>query len=190
MSDLAEVRVIEEALPLAVFAAASEFLRRSPYGFGWYSNARDPGSFWNINFADSPRSEKKDMTSAVLQVDVLRDVWLSISSHLPEGSRVLRCYSNLMTNSQHGGIHRDSKDPLDLTTLLYMNPMWIADWAGETCFLDEYRDTQKAVLPRPRRAVVFPGDILHVARGIHTFAPDPRVILVFKTTTREIESAA
>jgi SM-20-related protein len=87
-----------------------------------------------------------------------------------------------MTYGQDGFPHRDSLDEHDVTAMFYINEVWKPEWAGETCFFDESGDTDRAVLPRPNRLVIFPARVLHVARGVYPVTPDPRVVLVFKAT--------
>ncbi|WP_083304931.1 UPF0489 family protein [Moorena producens] len=65
------------------------------------------------------------------------------------------------------GIHRDSsniKNP-GQTAICYINPMWRADWDGETKLYSE-RDPSKAdliyaCLPKPGRVLIFDGTIPH-----------------------------
>lgn len=58
--------------------------------------------------------------------------------------------------------HRDCDAQLgNVTVLYYANMVWEADWGGETIFYNDQGDAELAVSPRPNRAVVSRGGILH-----------------------------
>jgi len=48
-----------------------------------------------------------------------------------------------------------------VTWLYYSNPVWEANWMGETIFYDSHGEPIYAVFPKPGRVVVFAADILH-----------------------------
>jgi hypothetical protein len=58
--------------------------------------------------------------------------------------------------------HRDCDvSARNVTVLYYGNMAWQPDWAGETIFYNDEGDAELAVSPRPNRAVVSRGAILH-----------------------------
>jgi SM-20-related protein len=75
---------------------------------------------------------------------------------------VERCYVN---NSVYGDMyyaHRDCHSHLsNITVLYYGNMRWEADWGGETVFYNDDMDAEFAVSPRPCRALVSRGAIVH-----------------------------
>lgn len=93
----------------------------------------------------------------------------------------MRCYANAHTFGIEGYPHTDSRKPGNVTTIFYINPQWKPEWAGETVFINDLGDIAHAVLPRPGRAVVFDGTIVHSARAVTRLCPALRVTLMFKT---------
>ena len=60
--------------------------------------------------------------------------------------------------------HRDcGEESRNVTVLYYANVSWHADWGGETLFFNDRHDAELAVTPRPGRAVISRGAILHRA---------------------------
>lgn len=58
--------------------------------------------------------------------------------------------------------HRDfNENEKHLTVLYYANPVWNADWGGETILYDDDGDARMVVSPRPGRVLAFRGAILH-----------------------------
>lgn len=83
-------------------------------------------------------------------------------------------------------IHRDNKVHPGLTIVVFCNEHWPTSWGGELVF---YNDTKehiiKAVLPKPRRMVVFDGRIPHAARSPSNTCDQVRMTLAFKTIIEE-----
>lgn len=82
-------------------------------------------------------------------------------------SRVnLQCYDVFCNASSFGDmsfIHNDSTNASDISLLYYVNPIWNAEWGGETIFFDQDDDAVCAVSARPGRIIVFDGSIKHRA---------------------------
>ena len=55
--------------------------------------------------------------------------------------------------------HRDTDG--GVTAIYYANPVWEANWQGETVFYDERREPIHLVAPTPGRLAIFDGDIVH-----------------------------
>eukprot|EP00966_Prymnesium_polylepis_P044621 1034147-Prymnesium_polylepis.1 len=68
-----------------------------------------------------------------------------------------------MTFGDVSYIHRDG-GPENVTSLLYANEDWAAEWSGETCFFSDASELREAVLPAPGRLLMFVASIQHVGR--------------------------
>lgn len=97
---------------------------------------------------------------------------------------LIRCYLNGYTYGTDSYFHFDSQRPDEHTTIVYMNDYWDPDWAGETVFLDVHDEILKSVLPKANRAIIFPANVKHAARGVSRQCPVLRKTLIFKTRKR------
>ncbi|WP_268225302.1 2OG-Fe(II) oxygenase [Sinomicrobium oceani] len=76
--------------------------------------------------------------------------------------------------------HRDCEvDEKDVTILYYVNPFWDYKWGGETIFYKK-KESYVAVLPKPGRFVIFPGNVEHKAGVPNIQAKGARLSLAFK----------
>ncbi|UKB84722.1 2OG-Fe(II) oxygenase [Chryseobacterium sp. MEBOG06] len=79
-------------------------------------------------------------------------------------------YRSSINMSHYGDVefpHYDCPiDRKDITVLLYVNNKWDYKWGGETLFYESH-DSKAAVLPKPGRLVIFPGNIEHLG-GVPT----------------------
>ena len=75
--------------------------------------------------------------------------------------------SKVLVNSIRSGdvsfVHKDSDKDSEYSVLVYVNPLWEEDWAGETIFYDTQSEPVTAVSFRPGRVVIFPSKVLHRA---------------------------
>lgn len=163
-----------------------QFFERSVrWSYGWESAANDaPFCHWNHDFLKTSRRNAEDSQMLLFLQDdhaILQEIWMKLRDGPLRGHVLLRCYANAHTYGTEGYPHLDARQPDFFTTIFYVNPVWKPDWAGETVFFNADRDIAKAVLPKPGRLVIFPGNILHVARGLSRACPAMRVTLMFKT---------
>ena len=85
------------------------------------------------------------------------------------GHYLLHCYANSHTYGVEGSPHTDVVDASQVdnfTAVLYLNPVWKKEWAGELVLFNSAGGTVCAVMPRPGRAALTPGDVVHAARGV------------------------
>ena len=115
-------------------------------------------------------------------LEPIRDLWLKLKDDTLNGHSLVRCYANAHTFGVEGYPHTDSRLPGNYTTIVYINPIWKPEWAGETVFINDLGDITQAVLPKPGRMVVFDGRVMHAARGLSRVCPAMRATLMFKTT--------
>jgi len=83
--------------------------------------------------------------------------------------------------------HRDSFDPKigNVTLLLYLNPTWSINHAGETVFFSEANEITFSLLPKFCRIVFFDSYINHVARPPSRFFHATRYSLAVKLKCAE-----
>ncbi len=153
--------------------------------YGWQSN-KNQSSFghWNHDFLNRDLDNQIDSESELKNNPALvpiLDIWSQIKKQLLHGHALVRCYANAHTFGIEGAIHQDSHQLGNYTTIVYVNPSWKPDWAGETVFFNDVGDIWNAVLPKPGRIVTFDGRIKHVARAVSRVSPALRVTLMFKT---------
>lgn len=117
---------------------------------------------------------------------LIADVWQELLRKPLRHQLLSRCYANRMPSGVGGGVHLDSNLKEHLTAIYYPQAEWNADHGGETLFFNRAAtEVIKAVVPRPDRLVIFPGNIPHAARPIYGGAEDAaRITLMFKTLGR------
>lgn len=149
------------------------------FQYGWRSNKNEELSHWNINFGGS---KKKRFDAMHLMPDSVRAVWddLVPQGIIMPGYRLIRGYVNAATYGLEGFPHTDSQVESDITYVIYLNPEWHPEWAGETVFFDHDDDTCRAVLPRFGRISWFPSAMTHAARAVSRVCPEQRLVLVLK----------
>jgi len=163
------------------------FQNQVTWTFGWQSNKKNseiPFSHWNHDFLGVGSSNQTDLSHQLLADSSLAPIaalWTQLQTRLLSGHALVRCYANAHTFGIEGYPHTDSRKPGNYTTIFYINPQWKPEWAGETVFINDLGDIAHAVLPRPGRAVVFDGTIVHSARAVTRLCPALRVTLMFKT---------
>lgn len=94
--------------------------------------------------------------------------------------KLTRSYINMSCYGDVEFPHYDcDKDSKDITVLYYVNQKWDYRWAGETLFYSG-KDTRAAVLPKPGRFVIFPGNIEHTGTVPSRICKIPRYSLALK----------
>lgn len=122
-----------------------------------------------------------DATSPVTEHDVPKivwDIWTKIN--FDQDRSIVRAYVNAYTYGTEGSIHTDSDRDDSKTHLIYINPSWKPEWAGETVFFVN-NEIFRAILPKPGRMVEFPGNIPHDARSVSRLSNVLRKVLVYKS---------
>jgi len=105
-----------------------------------------------------------------------------MQTFLPEKEHKLkRAYVSSYLYGTHHEIHTDCQKKDDgYTVMFYLNKAWDVTFAGETIFIDENRDVQKSIIPKPGRALFFDGSIPHCAREVSRICIDFRIVVTFK----------
>lgn len=135
-----------------------------------------------------------------LKKSPLYDLWRELNIKLGK-RQLVRAYYNLYTFGTEGYIHTDDMETqitvsnsdtnmMQETTMLYLNPGWDPDWAGETIiFNKEKKEVLYATLPVYGRVLRFDGSFPHVGRSISRICPEVRVIVAFKTMKDVVDEA-
>lgn len=106
--------------------------------------------------------------------------------HLPS-AKLLGVYANCQTSSQDGPIHHDNTVELPgKTVMLFCSEYWATCWGGELVFYDTAKENiMLSVQPKPKRVVVFNGEVPHGARAPAENCNRLRMSIAFKTLIRE-----
>lgn len=95
-----------------------------------------------------------------------------------------RAYASANTYGFSGEYHIDdgAKEYNEIITVMfYLNDDWNFEFGGETFFLNNDRsEIEYAVIPKPARAVLFDGFIVHGPRPLSKFCDKLRMVLTFK----------
>lgn len=170
--------------PEQLHAAQRYFATSVRWQYGWPQGTEDPFSHWNIDFLKAKLENQENLEDELRGEPAfapLARIWDTMQEGPMHGHQLVRCYANAHTYGVEGYLHRDSQQADNYTALVYLNPVWKTDWAGELLFFDDTGDVFHAVSPRPGRVLTFPGDVRHAARAVSRTCPAIRVSLAFKT---------
>ena len=92
-----------------------------------------------------------------------------------------KCLYNCFNYGDSPKPHIDSHSKDGITYLIYLNPFWQIDWAGETIFIGDDNEIITSITPKPGRLIKFTSNILHCARPPVRDAIESRYSLVFQT---------
>ncbi len=190
MSD--DIVVLDDVLPAEAYDNLARFVASEPMEYGSRSNARtDPHGHWTRRFVAAGRHNLADVSFLIEetpQFEALNAAWRTLrDARLPD-SLLIRCYLNGYTFGTDGYFHTDSERADERTAILYMADKWDPDWAGETTFLDARGEIVKSVLPKRNRAVIFPGNVRHAARGVSRKCTILRETLIFKARRKRSDN--
>jgi SM-20-related protein len=173
-----------------------------------WTNHNDMQYYWvsNIKYQEDyahwtkvltgPRASKDegdDIAPLLAEADpTIHDMWERWK--IVGGDRKLvRIYVNGYTYGTEGYVHKDNpRDPPEgwqwETILVYCNPRWNMQWAGETIFFGKnYKDILYSSAPVPKRITIFNGSLLHVGRSSSRACPVMRKTLACKTLKKVID---
>lgn len=139
---------------------------------------------YKLGFQDSNAIEKRNFFNihSLLSMDQIRDSNIlesldKINEYKTNKNNLIFSKSviNLImfTDSNYIHVH-----PNQHVILIYLNPEWVPDWAGETVFFDDNcQEVVKSITPKPGRAVYFDGSTPHSIRCQNQIAPQFRFTL-------------
>lgn len=178
-----------------VFASEEEQINRNLNDYSWRLGWPKATPFhvrpgWQHFIAGKSRPEKLSYEEELVsdkKWSFLNDIWIRAKNQFLPNATLLGVYANGQTFGQDSPIHRDvGRREKGKTLLLFCNPSWPAAWGGELVFYnDEKDDIIKAVLPKPKRAVIFNGVIPHSARSPSLMCDQLRMTIAFKTIEKD-----
>lgn len=176
------INVKEGIIPEKLLGQITRYLDKGNWSYGWPSNTDMPYGHWNLNITNTTKNNPTDVADRL--PEVFKSVWDIVNKEFFGGEAVLtRCYANRHTYGTEGYIHTDTTRTQDQTCVVYLNNTWDANWGGETNFYSaDMSEVVKSVLPKFGRTAVFPGYILHCARGLTRICPEVRTTLMFKAS--------
>ncbi len=151
--------------------------------------------YYPLAMVDDKYAEDAEPVLAELDdnLSVVREVWQVVRDAVGMPVRLYECEYTANGYGNEGHPHRDAPRaelrPAHITAVVYCNPEWKTEWAGETILFDDTGDAQTAILPRPGRITFIYGDPLHVARGVSRICPWPRRVLVYKMWRTDLAPA-
>lgn len=163
------------------------FAENVRWQFGWPQGLSDPFSHWNIDFLGAPLKSQANVEAQLFakpELAPIAAVWQALKNGPMRGHYLLRCYANAHTYGVEGYPHTDIVDATQVdnyTAVVYLNPIWKKEWAGELVMFNPAGDSLCGILPRAGRAALIPGDVVHAARGVSRQCPAVRVCVAFKS---------
>lgn len=130
---------------------------------------------WHIHLCGShnikDRATYDDVLYATPGLESIADLYTTIKEELTADYGLVRMYVSGHTHGMEGISHRYAK-PSDheRVVLLYLNPEWRDDWAGEIVFYDPARECV-SIRPRPGRLLQFDGAIARASRAPGRLCP-------------------
>jgi len=104
-----------------------------------------------------------------------------VKKHYNKDVKIDRSYINVYFPYTPTAVHTDDRESNAITFIMYANPQWQLDWAGETQFFsDDLLEVKQSVLPRGGRAVLFNSTIPHTARAPSNLCNVPRFTVTIK----------
>jgi hypothetical protein len=160
--------------------------------YGWKANVENPDDqgHWNRRILNNSKLFPFDHASMpyIDKHPEIKELW-EIVQEVVGDRALLRCYTNGYTYGTDGYAHVD--DPwiqrrfgstaLSETAILYLNPEWNRDWAGETVLYNDKDDVELSILPKEGRLFIFDSSKAHAARPVSRICKVLRSVLVFKT---------
>lgn len=195
-----QIFIADQVLSTFVLQGVQDYFAQNVrWQFGWPQGTSDPFSHWNIDFLRAPLKSQLNVENQLFDREDLAavaDVWRALKAGPMRGHYLLRCYANAHTFGVEGHPHTDIVDASQVdnfTAVVYLNPVWKKEWAGELVLFNASGDTLCAIQPKAGRAALIPGDIVHAARGVSRQCPAVRVCIAFKSripTQAEAQAAS
>ena len=161
------------------------FEKNVQWTFGSQSDRNSPQyGHWNYDFINALPHNQADYEDELRKNKKHTEIfnfWKVLQEQLLPDHELMRCYANAHTYGVEGYPHIDSRIAGNYSTVIYLNPTWMREWAGETVVFNEFDDIVYSVMPKPGRIICFDGRHTHVARSVSRRCPALRTCLVIKT---------
>ena len=182
------IHVFDSLLSKEALSGVQDFFSGSiRWRYGWPQGTKDPFSHWSHDFLGAALANQENLEEKLCgnaEFGPVARIWRDLKEGPFHGHHLVRCYANAHTFGVEGHPHYDVVDKSQVdnfTAVVYINPVWKVEWAGELALIDETGDVFFSILPKPGRVAIIPGEVLHAARGVSRSCPAIRVSLAFKT---------
>lgn len=191
MNAARDVDVIDDLLPSDLKEKLFETISWVPVyflnrGHRYKSHELDIHWYYPLISADDLYSDDVESTFRTFpdSLSPVIDAWDCVKTAIGGRIRLYECTISANTFGTEGFPHHDIEDRErrrnHVLVIIYCNPEWKTEWAGETVFFDDSGEIISAVMPKPGRVLVVRGDRLHVGRSVSRICPYDRRVLVFK----------
>lgn len=173
------VRTQENIFPEELFRKIADRVDHGRWHYGWKSNRSMESGHWNQDYAPGGTAWNSLDIAPAIACPTIRAAWDHVKTTMFPDARLIRCYANGHTYGTEGFWHTDSHRPQDISIVIYLNPTWDPQWAGDT--LIKLEDGSVTATPvEPNSAVMFNGHLLHRASSVSRICPALRQCLVMK----------
>jgi hypothetical protein len=166
-----KIKVVDNIFCVEDVLKINEYLKKPLWKFGQVSGDLSTKSSWDRKFWIMQLSDEKYFNDYLFEI---------ICDVLGKKYDLERIYANGQTYGLDGYWHIDNIDENCYTFLYYANLEWDILWKGNTIFTDKESGEIVQIVPKPNRAILFPGNILHYAESPSRDFYDLRMTLAYK----------
>jgi hypothetical protein len=168
-----KIYVVDNVIDYSNQEALFGFCKNSIFSFGHSATSTSPYEL--SRFVSNLTSEELSRTN-------LDNIFTSlVKKHYNKDLNIDRSYINVYFPYTPTAAHTDDFLPNAVTFLIYANPYWQIDWAGETQFFtDNMQEVRQSVIPKGGRVILFDSNIPHAARTPSVLCTVPRFTLTIK----------
>jgi len=180
--DNASIKIINQFVDVAPLYA--HVVNQQGWQYGLYPGLLgETYPAWHIHLSGRAHAKDKATYDEVLYaapgLQPIADLYATIKEELAPGYGLVRAYVNGHTYGMEGLPHRYAKpSDREKIVVIYLNPEWRDDWAGEMVFYDPARECV-SVRPRPGRLLMFDGALLRASRPPGRLCPTLCMTLCF-----------
>lgn len=163
-----------------------EYLGEIPFNtlVTWYSTITKEVPFTLTGWTGNPKEPYRHWAAypELSEYKVLRDIWEYLEEIFKDDGLHLvpeRVIVNQFNFGDSSWLHKDCDKDNTWTVIVYLNPYWDINWAGDTVIVKN-NEIVKAVCPTPGKIFLFKSNLLHGARPVSREASTPRVGLVYQ----------
>ena len=137
---------------------------------------------WNKHFAGYKKQGESPYECSDELKGFQKSIWNKLKETYFQNDYLVRCYANGITKGIDQRLHTDDSHEGAKTAIVYVNPNWNVDWAGETILWNRSeRVITHSFLPKEGALIIFPGNIWHGVRPVSAYCDELRITLMFKT---------